>query len=262
VHADQRGDGPEVDVAYHDERLAALYDVLNKWTPADDDDVMAAFYLEYVMSAASVLDVGCGTGELLCRARRAGHGGDLVGVDPASGMLAIARRKRGDIRWLPGRAESLDLGRTFELITMTGHAFQELLDDDRTRAAFAGFRRHLAPGGRLVFETRNPAARAWECWTPARTTTTVRSPAGQAFDVSYDVRGTRAADLVDYAASFRSWVSGETVTSLGTIRFVNPDHLRSLLAGAGFRVDGWYGDWDRSGLGAGSPEVIVVATRP
>lgn len=253
--------GARLDPAYENERLAALYDVLNKWTPHDDEDEMAAFYLGYLMPAGSVLDVGCGTGELLCRARRAGHRGDLVGLDPAPGMLAVARGKRDDIRWLRGRAERLDVGRTFELVTMTGHAFQELTDDDVTTAALRGFHRHLEPGGRLVFETRNPAARVWEHWTAARTLTTVRSPRGQAFDVSYDVRAVREPDLVDYVAAFRSWVTGETVESPGTIRFPAPDHVGALLAAAGFRVDATYGDWDGSAVAPSRPEVVFVATR-
>ncbi|MEX1195239.1 MAG: methyltransferase domain-containing protein [Dehalococcoidia bacterium] len=40
-----------------------------------------------VMSAEVVLDVGCGTGELLHLARRSGHTGRLCGVEPAAPML-------------------------------------------------------------------------------------------------------------------------------------------------------------------------------
>jgi ubiquinone/menaquinone biosynthesis C-methylase UbiE len=249
--ADQRRN---VDPAYGDEALAALYDALNTWAPSDD------FYLDHILQAASALDVGCGTGELLCRARQAGHTGDLVGVDPAYGMLAAASAKRDDITWLQSYAQALDIGRTFELVTMTGHAFQVLLDDHDTRAALAGFHRHLAPGGRLVFETRNPAARAWERWTPAKTRTTARSPAGEDFDVFYDLRDTREPDLVDFVATYHSEVTGNAYTSASTLRFVDPNHLHSLVTGAGFRIEGWFGDWDRGEVSSASPEVIVVAT--
>jgi hypothetical protein len=35
-----------------------------------------------------------------------------------------------------------------------------------------------------------------------------------------------------------------------------------LLREAGYRIDGWFGDWDRTPVTPSSPEVIVVATRP
>lgn len=58
----------------------------------------------------------------------------------------------------------MDLDRRFDLVTMTGHAFQVLLDDESVRAALLNFHRHLAPDGLSAFESRNPQARAWESW--------------------------------------------------------------------------------------------------
>jgi len=255
-------DAAAMDAGYLDARLAELYDVLNGWTPSDGVDRMAEFYLEFIMGAGSVLDVGCGTGELLCRARRAGHGGRLVGLDPAVAMLNIARAKRTDVGWLLGRAEALPVRGRFELIIMTGHAFQELLDDRHVGAVLAGFRRCLAAGGRLVFESRNPAARAWERWTPELTTMVVRSPRGLAYDVSIRTLGTPEPDLVDYVIRYRSRVSGETLASGGRIRFADREHLRALLVAAGLRIEATFGDWDRSEVGAASPEIIVVASAP
>jgi SAM-dependent methyltransferase len=84
---------------YSDEQAAALYDVINPWGPSDD------FYLELVMQAGSVLDVGCGTGTLLHRARLAGHGGRLCGLDPDRAMLGRARR-HADVEWAAGRCGS------------------------------------------------------------------------------------------------------------------------------------------------------------
>jgi len=242
----------DVSPAYGADRLAAVYDALNTWGSSDE------FYLRHLMPAASVLDLGCG---MLCRARVAGHRGDLVGVDPAAGMLAVARAKRDDVAWLRARAQALDLGRTFELVTMTGHAFQELLDDDDVRAVLAAVHRHLVPGGRFVFETRNPAARAWQRWTPGQTRATVRSPAGDEVVVWHDLRRVRPPDLVDYVTTFHWRGTGYTVTSASTLRFVDPVWLNTLCTDAGLRVDGWYGDWDRSAVTATSPEIIVVAAR-
>jgi len=72
---------------YSDEDAAALYDLLNPWGASDD------FYLALAMEADSVLDVGCGTGTLLRRARDERHAGRLCGVDPDRAMLAIAQRR-------------------------------------------------------------------------------------------------------------------------------------------------------------------------
>src|SRR5262249_8629929 len=151
----------------------AVYDALNPWGPSDD------FYLGLVLAAPSVVDVGCGTGELLRQARQAGHAGFLAGVDPAPGMLSRAVAKRSDVVGIRGTAQSLNLSRTVDLVTMTGHAFQVLLDDNAVRQALTAFRRALNPGGRLAFETRNPAAQAWEGWTPAHSLRAVRGPGGE-----------------------------------------------------------------------------------
>jgi len=243
------------DPAFADARLAALYDALNPWGPADD------FYLGEILGAEAVLDVGCGTGVLLDAARRAGHRGRLTGADPAAGVLAVARARRPDVTWLLADAASVDPGPPVGLVTMTGHAFQVLLDDDATRAALTCLAGCLSPGGRLLFETRNPAARAWERWTPGKTRTTVLAPDGEPVEVHHRLLGTQAPDLVEFVTEFRWTRSGATASSPSTLRFPGPESLRAQLDDAGFDVTACYGDWDRSPLRSASPEVVVSAVR-
>ena len=76
-----------VDRLFSEPRLAELYDAFCAGRPDFD------FYLPLVMSAKSVLDVGCGTGELLRLAREAGHTGRLCGLDPAEAMLQVAQQR-------------------------------------------------------------------------------------------------------------------------------------------------------------------------
>ena len=55
-----------------------------------------------------VLDVACGTGVLARElAARVGTGGAVVGLDPAAGMLAVARDLAPTLDWRTGVAESL-----------------------------------------------------------------------------------------------------------------------------------------------------------
>ncbi len=97
-------------------------------------------------------------------------------LDPAEAMLARARAS-ADIEWVLGPAESAAWDREFDLVVMTWHAFQVLVDDVRIRASLAAIASALAEGGRFAFETRHPLARAWEGWTAANAVQAV-SPSG------------------------------------------------------------------------------------
>lgn len=167
-----------------DADAAALYDRLNPWDiarhPGD------AFYHDLVMAAGDVLDVGCGTGAMLHRARESGHPGRLAGIDPDRAALGRARR-RGDVEWVDGRAADVSWDAEFDLATMVSHAFQGLVDDDEVRALLTAIRAALRNRGRLVFETRHPQARAWEDWNPANSSGVV-DPDGHRLRVAHPGR--------------------------------------------------------------------------
>ncbi|MBX3074382.1 class I SAM-dependent methyltransferase [Candidatus Obscuribacterales bacterium] len=76
-----------------------------------------------------ILDLGCGTG-LLCNAY-AERGHHVTGADPSNAMLEVARKKPfgSAIEWIQASAQSFRSSKRFDLIIMTGHAFQVLLED-------------------------------------------------------------------------------------------------------------------------------------
>ena len=158
-----------VEHKFVDGRLAALYDAFCPTEGRGD----FAFYLPRIMAARAVLDVGCGTGTLLRLAREAGHPGRLVGLDPAPGMLARARR-RTDVEWVLGDLSSPRWDRAFDLVVMTGHAFQELVVPDEFRAALAAVRSALVDGGA---SRSRPATRWTGPGSAGRRNTRARWPA-------------------------------------------------------------------------------------
>src|SRR3984957_10242877 len=240
---------------FADAGLAGLYDVLHPWAERDD----LAFYLELVMSAAAVLDVGCGTGALLHRAREAGHRGRLCGLDPAAGMLAQARR-RSDIEWVLGTLGSVGWERAFDLIVMTGHAFQVLVTDDDVQVALAAVRTALTDKGRFVFETRNPSVRAWERWTPENAIEET-DPRGDIVRMAHQVETPVTGDLVRFTTTYSSPGWDRPQESRSTLRFLDAAALSEHLAAAGLVIEDQFGDWDRQPLDERSPEIITVARR-
>ncbi|MFJ7148631.1 class I SAM-dependent methyltransferase [Streptomyces sp. NPDC100445] len=242
-----------VDHVFADLSLAALYDSLNPWGPGDD------FYLGLVREAGSVLDIGCGTGQLLRRAREEGHRGRLMGLDPAAAMLVQARRARPDVDWVLGDVRVRQWRAEFDLVVMTGHAFQELVGDEQIRHCLRAVRAALRDGGRFVFETRNPGARAWERWTPDRVHE-ITAADGTPVRVWHEVQdaGLRR-DRVHFTETYAGPRWPEPRAHHGVLRFLDTAALDGFLAEAGLTVAERYGDWQRGPLTPTAPEIITVA---
>ena len=231
--------------------LAELYDVLNPWGRSDD------FYLDLVMAARSVLDVGCGTGGLLHRAREAGHAGRLCGLDPDAGMLSRARRWT-DIEWVLADAASAKWDREFDLAVMSSHAFQFLVTDDDLRASLAAVRAALVDGGVFAFETRNPSVREWEQWIPSNSFSAVDA-VGAPLRVEYDIEQPVIGDVVRVSETFASSAWDRPHTEWASMRFLSVSSLNSFLVEAGFAVEEQFGDWDRQPVTDTGPEIITLA---
>ena len=245
----------DIDDVYRDARIAGLYDLFNPWMACDD------FYLDRTTRrAGAVLDVGCGTGMLACRIAAAGI--VVVGVDPAEGMLSVARSRSGAecVEWIHSKAEDLDVDRRFRTIYMTGHAFQALIDDETAVASLCAMVAHLEPDGMVLFETRNPLRRAWECWKPnrarARMAHASLGPIIETLDATYE-GGTGIAQI-RHEYLFES--TGEVLVGSSQVRFRDREHVATLVCEAGLAVDACLGDWSGVPFSADKKEIIIVAS--
>ena len=239
---------------FTDNRLAALYDRF--YPPTQRDDF--AFYLPLILSARAVLDVGCGTGALLRLAREAGHTGRLCGLDPGAGMLNQARQ-RADIEWVHGDLASVGWDRAFDLIVMTGHAFQEYVTDDEIRGALAAIRAALTDDGRFAFETRNPLDRAWERWA-AQYSSETTDENGVLVRCTYQVAPI-VENVVRSVNTFTSPAWDHPEVSRGELRFIDVETLTAFLTVAGLAIEMQFGNWDGSPLTTKSPEIITIARK-
>lgn len=241
------------DRLYQDPALADFYDLENGWERSPD----FAYCHAFASDAASVLDLGCGTGELavaLAGARR------VVGVDPAAAMLEIARAKpgAGRVDFIEGDARTLRLGRRFERIVLTGHAFQVFLTTEDRRAALATIAAHLAPGGRFVFDSRNPACREWEEWGPDDSMRLLEHPRFGTVAAWNDVAYAPETGIVTYETHYELRATGQRLSAASRIAFPDKAELEALIAEAGLRAERWHGDWDGNVWQPGARELIPL----
>lgn len=105
-------------------------------------------------TGASILDIGCGTGEPIARYLiAAGH--DVTGVDSSETMIALCRERFPTQSWIIADMRRLDLGRRFNGILAWDSFFH--LTQGEQKAMFAIFAAHIADGGALMF-TSGPRA--------------------------------------------------------------------------------------------------------
>ncbi|GCE75463.1 class I SAM-dependent methyltransferase [Cellulomonas biazotea] len=225
---------------------ARLYDRL---FPAREPAV--DFYrAEADRQGGSVLELGCGTGNKLIPIASDGH--RCVGLELSPAMLAEAQRKadeRGvELDWVQGDMRGFDLGRTFDLVIIAANSLLHLHGASDLVDCFRSVRRHLAPGGRLVFDVFNPSALMLAHADGVR-----RRREDLSFvDPDRGVVHVDVADTYDAAAqvtrgtwhfSTESESEADVVVVPLEIRSIFPQELPLLLSLGGLRLVERFGDW-------------------
>lgn len=138
--------------------FAALYDQLMSEAPYDQ-------WIEYIKEASvqhdltdvSLLDVGCGTGELLMLLLDEGM--RVTGVDLSAEMLTIAQEKAMKKGYSPLLIEadmtSLETIDTFDIVTVFCDSLNYLPTQTAVQQAFAAFAKQLKQGGLLLFDVHS-----------------------------------------------------------------------------------------------------------
>jgi SAM-dependent methyltransferase len=187
----------------------------------------------------------------------AARGSEVTAVDPAAGSLRVARGKPGAdrVRWIHGDATAIPLIRA-DLATMTGNVAQAITDEADWDATLRGIYDALQPAGHLVFESRDPAYRAWQQWNRAASYCVTDLPV-----VGTVERWVEVTEVNGPLVSFRgTWVfasDGETLTSDSTLRFRERGEIEATLTAHGYCVTDVRDAPDRPGR-----EFVFFAQRP
>jgi ubiquinone/menaquinone biosynthesis C-methylase UbiE len=145
-----------------------------RWADTYDESVLQRFLFGPLQGSAleqaatlvaaprAVLDIGCGTGQLLHRAARRFPASTLTGIDASEEMIRVARSSVPEgvpVEFVHGFAEELPFpDATFELVTTT-MSFHHWADQPKALREVA---RVLAPGG--VFALADALPVGWLSW--------------------------------------------------------------------------------------------------
>ena len=232
------------------------------------DDI--PFYVEEATrSGGAVLELGCGTGRVSIPIARAGI--DIVGIDASSAMLARAREKSREagipnLKLLWDDMRDFNLSSEFNLIIIPFRGLLSLLSVDDEIRTLTNIKRHLAPGGKLIFDIFAPDLNMMV----------------QEGDVPYhfgDVTDTETGkrlvvwnqanyDAFSQVMSIRTTIeqlddSGRVSSKMYrdfALRYIFRWEMHHLLGLCGYNVRAMYGNFERGEFREDSTEMVWVAS--
>ena len=249
------------------DRWADVYDTVYSYVR---DDI--PFYVDAAKRyGGPVLELGCGTGRVTVPIAEAGV--EIVGLDISEAMLDVARSKlaqspahEGMASLVHGDMAEFSLGRSFNTVIIPFRGLLSLLTTADQVKCLESIKRHLAPGGHLVFDIFVPDL----------------DMLVQEGDIPYHLR-----DVTDPATGHRvvlwtrsrydnhhqlidTTVIGDELDGSGEvsrrfyrdfrIRYTHRWEMHHHLTTCGFEVEDLYGDFEGGDFDESSTEMVWVAT--
>jgi SAM-dependent methyltransferase len=223
------------------DNIARLYD---PWSRSVVEDV--SFYLEEAArSGGPVLELGVGTGRVAVPV--AATGVRVVGVDLSAAMLEVARERaelagvevdlrQGDMRDPPVEG-------TFPLVLIPFRSLLHMETDADRRATLRAVAKHLAPGGRMVFDVFTPGA------------DDIAETHGRWLEREPGIW--ERADWNEATRTLILRVRGADTESEMSLAWLSVPEWKELLRDEGFVVDAVYGWFDRSAWRGGEDSIWV-----
>ena len=237
------------------EKTAHLYDLFDT-----KDNI--SFFLSYGRDAGTILDIGAGTGRIAIPL--AGKGVKVYCVEPSPAMrrefaARLDRRPapKDNIALIEDDVWSFNLKRTFPAAFMSG-CFDHFLDDSERLSALENIRRHLIPGGILVFDIFLGLMEE-----------SGRKPAGSVIAGPLEYRRYVAtkrssAGIMTVTLVFETYEKGVLVDRIeeqSRVGVIDRLRIHQLLTETGFEIRCEFGNYDRGEYKAGDALLIIEAEK-
>lgn len=221
------------------------------------------FYLEEAKKGGPVLELACGSGRLTIPIAQSGV--EITGADLSPTMLATARAKAATagakIEFIQADMCDFVLRARFSLIFIAGNTLQHLLAPGDLVRCFACARRHLLPGGRLVFDVAVPDPKqlaldsgqrhpVMQVKHPLHGLITLEETAS--YDASSGLR-----DIVWYLS--KPDVPDFRVVGF-RLRMIFPSQVEQALEATGLRLHTRYGEYSRVPFEPSSPRQVCLCS--
>jgi SAM-dependent methyltransferase len=175
-------------------------------------------------------------------------------------MLDIARKRKygTQAEWVEADARNVRLEQRFDLIVLTGHAFQVFLTSQDQLAVFKTIAAHLKPSGRFILDSRNPnfnASKSRENKTESHIFT---HPEWGEVQMRNQLNYDKATRILTYQTGYDVLQTGQSFSQMAQILYTPKDELASMIAEAGLVVEEWLGDWDGNSFHQNAREIIPI----
>lgn len=124
--------------------------------PAMADYLDEKFRRLFAGKVESVLDLGCGSGNMTFPLLQKGY--DMIGVDISPEMLSVAREAKhgSEVLWLCQDMADFELYGTVEAVVSTLDGINHLEREEEVRKCFSLVHNYLVPGGLFAFDINTP----------------------------------------------------------------------------------------------------------
>jgi SAM-dependent methyltransferase len=242
---------------------AELYSLTHRGNPGD-----AGYYARLCKGRASVLELGCGAGRLLCRLARKNR--MLIGLEfdtrlrsmARSALKALPASQRERSRVVAGDMRSFRLGTRFERILLPYNGLYCLLSRREVLACFKRVRAQLAPGGIFAFDIWSADSFHAHVEQPSEAqvehVATVKHR-DRVWDVFEQSIWRRRKQHLDVLYSYHA--RGSTLSRDIYIpqRYLLLRELRELLMAAGLRVLSLHADFRETAVNRDAERLVVQA---
>jgi SAM-dependent methyltransferase len=251
----------------------ALAEIYDRWASGDPAAGPSHdFYVDLCRSCPGrVVELGIGTGrialDVVCADR------PVLGVDGSAAMLEVCRRRAGELglqeylTLLHADLQTFDLGWRADLIVLPFRSIGHLLTWPDRRLLLDRVRRHLAPGGRFVFD-HYIFSESWAQAHDGVPRLLYASPVGEAPGIL--VWDTYRYDFA--ARTMRCLITVETTDAEGqmasrrhaplSFSWFEVPAMRDALTETGLVVEALYGGFDRRPFDEQATDQVWVVSCP